>query len=332
MIESAKHWVRAALYRAGLLGAVHRLRNRNTLTVFMFHRVLPKAHPGFERVEREFTFTTEGFGKCLDFVKRHYVPVDLAAVEAAASGRGKLPPCAALITFDDGWRDTLLHALPELQARNMPGVLFLATEVCSLEDDRWWQDWLVEALQLPDATRRLVYMLQIDQSAFSGRELVREVTARVSELSLDARRSLIKQFLPAGVPERQMLSVTDIPKLQPLLQVAGHGHRHGPLTHLVALADDLAACRDSLVSLQGHAETLSFPHGACNDQVIQAARQIGFKCLFSSEACLVSLEAGELRNDVIMGRIHIPENQWTCDGDSISYPKLATYLFFRKAT
>jgi hypothetical protein len=30
-----------------------------------------------------------------------------------------------------------------------------------------------------------------------------------------------------------------------------------------------------------------------------------------------------------LGRIHIPENEWTCDGQGIAAEKLATFLFFR---
>lgn len=331
MINTVKHWLRAGMYHSGLLGAIHYLRNRNTLTVFMFHRVLPAESPSIERAEREFAFTVEGFGKCLDFIRRHYVPVDLTQVEDAASGKGRLPSRAALISFDDGWRDTVTYALPELKGRNMPAVLFLSTEVCGLKDIRWWQDWLVEVLMLPGSAQRLAELLQLEKSDRSSNEMARLFTARLSELPPNRRRLILQQCVPACAMERQMLSIADMSQLSPLLQVAGHGHCHGPLTHLLDPESDLRACKAVLASLDAHSEALSFPHGASNDQVVAAARQAGFKYIFCSDPSLVSLSSGRPEGDSVMGRIHIPENQWTCDKYGISGPKLATYLFFRKS-
>lgn len=331
MIETVKHWLRSGMYHSGLLGVIHYLRNRNTLTVFMFHRVLPAESPSIERAEREFAFTVEGFGKCLDFIRRHYVPVDLTQVEDAASGKCRLPSRAALISFDDGWRDTVTYALPELKRRNMPAVLFLSTEVCSLKDIRWWQDWLVEALLLPGSVHKLVEFLQIDDADCPQGELRGLLTARLSELPPKERSYVLERCVPASATERQMLSDGDLQRLSPLIQVAGHGHCHGPLTHLRDPGSDLSACRAVLLGLDAHSETLSFPHGATDDRVVKTARQAGFRYLFSSDPHLVSLRSGMLGGDAVLGRIHLPENRWTCDKQGISNPKLATYLFFRRA-
>ncbi|MDO9450588.1 MAG: hypothetical protein Q7J21_08895, partial [Rugosibacter sp.] len=102
----AKTVLRKLLYRTGVLGLTHRLRNRRTLTVFMFHRVLPKQSVEYQNAEKEFTFTVEGFRQCLDFIQQHYHLVSQAEVTAHLNGQQRLPQRAGLITFDDGWRDT----------------------------------------------------------------------------------------------------------------------------------------------------------------------------------------------------------------------------------
>jgi peptidoglycan/xylan/chitin deacetylase (PgdA/CDA1 family) len=54
-----------------------------------------------------------------------YNVVGLEAVLAHYAGEKPLPPDAVLITFDDGYRDNLEHALPVLRRYGYPAVLFV---------------------------------------------------------------------------------------------------------------------------------------------------------------------------------------------------------------
>ena len=159
MPSTIKDAVRTALYRSGVLGAWHQRRNRHALTVLMFHRVLPAGSEALAQSEREFAFSVEGFARTLDFVARHYHVVSLAQVKAAIDGKGQLPACPLLITFDDGWRDTVQFAMPELKKRGLPALLFLATEVMDLPQPRWWQDAAVAVLANPQTAPKLLQAL-----------------------------------------------------------------------------------------------------------------------------------------------------------------------------
>lgn len=119
VVARMKRVVQWSLYHSGVWGLYHRLRNRRALTVLMFHRVLPASDPAFVLAEREFTFSLDGFGRALDFVQRHYHVLTLRQLVAAREQGASLPPNPLLITFDDGWRDTVVHALPELQRRGL---------------------------------------------------------------------------------------------------------------------------------------------------------------------------------------------------------------------
>ena len=48
---TVKDVLRTALYRCGLLGGLHRWRNRHILTVLMFHRVLPADDPALAQAD-----------------------------------------------------------------------------------------------------------------------------------------------------------------------------------------------------------------------------------------------------------------------------------------
>lgn len=64
--------------------------------------------------------------RLLKKLRSNFVSVD--DVADIASGGKKLPRRAVLITFDDGYADTLKHAFPLLRKDGIPSVMFIATE------------------------------------------------------------------------------------------------------------------------------------------------------------------------------------------------------------
>lgn len=328
-MSMAKNVLRKLLYRTGVLDLIHRLRNRDTLTIFMFHRVLPKQSAEYQAAEKEFTFSVDGFGQCLDFIRHHYHVVSQADVTAHLNGRQRLPKCAGLITFDDGWRDTLIHALPELKKRNLPAVLFLATEVVDLATGDWWQDQLVELLAQKEGLSSIKSALAIRQLPGESRsDELRRITATLGALEESQRQAILQPLVSRLPGARQMLKRADLDLLRPWITIAGHGHSHAPLSHHPRASDDLAACRAQLQAIGGEDAVLSFPHGAYDATTLQQAHAAGFSMCYSSDPVL--MDTASARSPLIpLGRIHIPESAWTCDGQGIAAEKLATFLFFR---
>jgi peptidoglycan/xylan/chitin deacetylase (PgdA/CDA1 family) len=64
----------------------------------------------------------------MDFIRSRFNVISVSDVLAWLRGRQPLPSNPLLITFDDGYRDNLDYALPILQERNLPAVIFLATD------------------------------------------------------------------------------------------------------------------------------------------------------------------------------------------------------------
>lgn len=328
--EWLKNGMRSALYHAGVFGAWHRWRNRHALTVLMFHRVLPAQDPAFALAEREFTMSLEGFGRVLDFVQRHYSVVGLEALVQARASGGPLPANPLLITFDDGWRDTLLYAAPELQRRSLPALLFVASEAPTLPNPRWWQDALVAALAQPQAAQRLCRAagLPVQAPGAAGQALA----AYLGALPQAQRLAWLEQQAPgllAQVPQRQMMDMCDLLQLERYgIAVGGHGHTHSPLSLCAQPGAELQASRALLAHWPQRACSMSFPHGACSQVLQEQARQAGFAWLFTSEPCLNAV-AGAIGAGAVLGRVHLPENAWTCTRGRIAPARLATFLFLR---
>lgn len=329
---SFKSLVRESLYRFGILGAIHAVRNRRVLTTLMFHRVLPADSPEFASAEREFTFSTEGFGRCLDFVRRHYQPVTLQQVHDALRGKAALPRNPVLITFDDGWRDTLVHAQPALQARGLPAVLFVATEALTSPHVLWWQYMLVQVLTDAAATARLYRAMALEAPSVSAGEAGQMLTAKLAALDDDERQRVLCMADPSlsdPRQQRQMLSRADLDALAPdCIELGAHGHTHAPLRYSAQAAAELQSSHAITAALRPAPVTMSFPHGSYDPRLVELSHAAGFAFAFTSEPELNALPVQA--QPWKLGRIHVPENQWTCRNGKISFALLATFLFFRR--
>jgi peptidoglycan/xylan/chitin deacetylase (PgdA/CDA1 family) len=317
-------WVRSFCYVTGLLSLLHRWRNRDTLTVFMFHRVLPANSSEYAAADREFTLTTTGFDLVLAFIARHYHVVDAATVRAAKAGKARLPSCAGLITFDDGWRDTLDYAAPLLARRRLPALVLVPTELLDSESARWWQDAVVELMA--DATKRAALAAQLKLPGEGAIQSWR-LSAAVAALAPAERLRLLAPYVCMSPPRAQMATRADLCGPKPRhLAFGAHGHSHAPLTESRTPVRELTLSRNLIQALGGE-PAMAFPHGACTPALISAAAAMGFELIFTSKPALNPRSLSQ----PALGRLHVPENAWTCEGGSISPPRLASYLFFRPA-
>ncbi len=91
---SARRLLRSLAYHSGVL-SLARLRQADTLTVLMLHRVLDRADPDFASADPAWTLSLSLFEQLLDFVVRHYDVVSLADVVSAHEGLRRLPQRAA---------------------------------------------------------------------------------------------------------------------------------------------------------------------------------------------------------------------------------------------
>ena len=90
--------------------------------ILMYHEVTPTP---VERY-RKYTVTPAELATQLAWLRaRRYTSVDLDAVRAAFLGEGTLPSRPVVITFDDGSRDCLDHAVPALLAAGFTATFFI---------------------------------------------------------------------------------------------------------------------------------------------------------------------------------------------------------------
>jgi peptidoglycan/xylan/chitin deacetylase (PgdA/CDA1 family) len=119
----AKQALKNRVYRA--VGEISRLDGRRRtepfLRVLMYHKVSPVAgNTG--------AVPPALFGEQMALLVERYRVVSLDDVQAHLDGVAALPPRAVLVTFDDGYRDNLVEALPLLERFGLPAVVFVPVD------------------------------------------------------------------------------------------------------------------------------------------------------------------------------------------------------------
>jgi peptidoglycan/xylan/chitin deacetylase (PgdA/CDA1 family) len=321
-----------ALYVSGALDQWHRRRNRDRLTVIMFHRVLSPADPRWATSDPEYTLSDELFGQSLDFFKKHYNVVALADVVAARAGQLPLPERALLVTFDDGWSDNEEYALPHLKRTGIPSLMFVAGAAVG-RSQPFWQEQLVHAWRggRLDATRAAQLWRDAGGTGapphFGGRDDLdglRAVIARLEQLDGARREPLLAALAPVlddGV--RYMVSADQLRSLAGgRVAIGAHGFSHEPLTKVDA-GGELARVRDLLAGHVAASPVLSFPHGRFDPGVVAGARAAGYQHLFTS---VPELPSATGRGPGVLGRVGFTGETITERG-RFAPEKLALHLF-----
>ena len=136
------------LFRAS---GAHRLAEpytRGLGAVLMFHRVRPRIETAFEP-NAGLEITPRFLDALLAHLRgRGYEIISLdAVVDALRSGAEPKQPFVAL-TFDDGYRDLVEHALPVLERHEAPFTAYITSGFADRSARLWW-------LELEEAVRRL---------------------------------------------------------------------------------------------------------------------------------------------------------------------------------
>ena len=96
--------------------------NGGSCLVVMYHYVRETGGTRFPGIR---ALAPALFEQQLDWLEATYTVIRPEALEAALDGGPALPPGAALVTFDDGFRDHYDTVFPRLCARGLSGVFFL---------------------------------------------------------------------------------------------------------------------------------------------------------------------------------------------------------------
>ena len=336
-----KDFARKCLYVSGALGLYHRLRNRDSLTVVMFHRTLRADDPRWPSSDPDYTLGQDLFERSIAFFKRHYRVVSLDEVLRARREGAGLPPHALLITFDDGWLDNVDYALPVLRRAGVPAVMFVAADAVGARQP-FWQERLVGAWRLGrldlDALGAALVEHGAARSERTGIAALRQMIAALEKVSPSTRNEVLARFADAmDDGHRHMVDVADLATLRSGgVELGLHGKSHVAMTRAEDLDAELGGAREAMARMleapEGTASvacaTMSFPHGAFDAGIAERAREAGYELLFTSVPVLNPV--GD-RPSWLLGRTGY-ETDTIADARGRFRPEWLAWYLFRRNT
>jgi len=303
---------------AGYICGIAKLRvmrlPHNALTILMYHRILPAGDlRATTTVDMGSLLTDVVFSRSLDVIRRFYNVISVDEVLHYLGRRRPLPSRAALITFDDGWIDTIDIAAPELKRRGLSAVVFVPPTIFESHGP-FWQERLATSIR----SGRLALHRAVAMGVAAGGEPPRDsasseavitwLAAALTDIESE-RRGIILAAEPEalrGDDTRHFMTPADLLRLKAHgMSLGAHGLTHEALTTVKDPAYELAESRRRLSALWGsEILSMSFPHGRFNEHIVQLAYAAGYQALFSSQPVINQMpDLGCHR--AVMGRITV---------------------------
>jgi peptidoglycan/xylan/chitin deacetylase (PgdA/CDA1 family) len=271
------------VHRSGAAQALA-LRYRGRGTIFMLHSVVDDAGP---HPDHSLRCPVATLARTLRWLRERGVEF-VSLDEAVARLQTPASRPFAAFTFDDGYADTLTHALPVMARFGAPFTVYVTTGMITREIDAWWLGLAAligirDRLELPDLGRFDCSDRAAKKRAFVTVETLihrdfgklAQVQAAIEASDIDCRSLVNREALTAETL-RQLAR-------HPLVTIGAHATTHGNLARASAEAvrREMGANRAFLEDIiQQPVVHFAYPFGhagACTQREADIARSVGFR-------------------------------------------------------
>lgn len=286
---------------------------KSSAVILVYHRVGPQ-----EDTWSSLPVSPLDFERQIRYLYQAYevLPLD-KLVQYIQEGK-TLPPKAAVITFDDGYKDNYSYAYPILKKYNVPATIFLATGHIGTGNLFWWdkvgyliQNTTLESLELNELG---VYPLQ---SIGNKSEAISKINERLKIYSEEKKNLLIEKLVsvsgvdtPANLGKELILSWDEVREMNDSgITFGAHSVTHTILTKLPlkqAKHEIIQSKKDIEEKLGQLVTAFSYPNGNFGDfntELIKFLKESGFTCAVTGIPGMVSLKASLYE----LGRIYAVE-------------------------
>jgi peptidoglycan/xylan/chitin deacetylase (PgdA/CDA1 family) len=265
---------------------------RGAATGLMYHRVTPALAADF-LPNAILGVSPERFAEQLDVLARTARCVDLVSFFEQFS-TGVLREHVTLVTFDDGYRDNLTHALPLLEKYGIPAAIFVTTGFVDGSTAPWWLQLERKIGEVVEISLEGIH-LQGHWATRTPAEKYRTydfLNGYLRSAPEDAVMDVLAQLDldPPAALRGTFLTWDDIRELDahPLVTIGAHTVSHPALRNVSPdrLAAEIGDGRRILEDRLGHpVPWFAYPFGGVREAVereFQAARNAGFCCSFTA--------------------------------------------------
>ncbi len=266
--------------------------------ILCLHRILPNERRSPLDIPRDLEVTPQYLEAVLfNCLRLGYEFISMDEIAQRLGERQQRPQLA--ITFDDGYRDNLEHALPVLERMEAPFTVYVTTGLVEGAIRGWWhelEDLILQsdALLLPDSTGELSRHPcgnrdSRNQTYLKAYSLLKNAGPRAVE-QLRQIRDLNGIEAVVGRDER-MMDWGELRRLDahPLVEIGAHTRTHPRLIWLdeAGVRNEISGSRRDLEERLGHpVRHLAYPHGARSDlpdNIARIASEEGFATAVTTE-------------------------------------------------
>lgn len=260
--------------------------------ILIYHRV---TH--LESDPQALAVSPEHFDRQMAILKKKYNVLKIEDFYQIIQQRKKIPKGTVIITFDDGYADNLLEALPILEKHNLQALFYIATGNLNTTWEFWWDDLeriFLSDLPLPEKISVQYRGKNLNLSTASKMDrLIAYNTLHplIKDLPTPERDQVMRDLMltcnisKTGRASHRMLTSAEVFKLSqsPRAVIGAHTHHHPKLS--VCTRDDqyheMVKSKKILENLtKRKIEHFSYPFGAKQDYTsttMNVAIQVGFK-------------------------------------------------------
>jgi peptidoglycan/xylan/chitin deacetylase (PgdA/CDA1 family) len=232
----------------------------------------------------------------------------------AALRAGALPPRAIAVTFDDGYADNAVLALPVLEDLGLPATFFVTDCAVDAAGEMWWDELeriLLVSPELPDhleisvAGQRLEFPIDgtpadsegwqasFDEPRCGRQAAMVAIWRALTPLPLAEKQAVCTELVAWSGgdarprPTHRMLTGAELARMaaSPSVEIGSHTMTHASLPAADDLVYELQHSKESLSARIGSpVEVVAYPSGHYDDRVRQATAGAGYVAAASCDA------------------------------------------------
>lgn len=255
----------------------------------------------------------------MDYVRKNYFPLNIHEFLEIKVNRRALPRDGVILTFDDGYADNFLNALPILESLSLQAVFFISTSKINSIEEFWWDE--LERILLvnpasPDrveftiAGRRYAFVLENRESKLHAYYAIHTLLRKSHPTERDSVLNSLRSWASlqkTGRDTHRVMTSHEISMMarSPSAVIGAHTNSH-PVLSSLSYTEQYQEIEKSKSILESYCGTdvslFSYPFGGTLDydrRSIKACKEVGIRAAFTTDERTMR----EMTNDFRLPRL-----------------------------
>jgi len=279
--------------------------------ILTYHRIVENE----KQIDSEISsisVTTKTFERQIKLLKKKF---NMVSIDEILKINNKYKKNLA-ITFDDGYKDNLIHAVPILEKYDVPATIYITTRFLENKWDMWWYEiekiiWQKDKLDFHFLNKKYYFDLKEENNK---KKCYKKLSLLFKNLSYSDQNKLLEQITKTKEKvqfKNKILNKSDLIQLDKKknITIGSHTHTHA---NLAILSDN--DCKKELLYSKKILENIlnkeiahfAFPYGSKKDA---GFRESNFVKDAGYQTAVTTQLGGEINNNLyLIPRVHIGEN------------------------